>query len=459
MSGPFDPGGQQPPFGPPYGTPADPGSAPTVPGGSPSAPGWGYGQPAAPSSPYGQPLSPYGAPGPQSQFPTTPGQQWGQQPTMPGGFAPPPAPPRKSRRGLWITLAVILVLLLAGGGAGVYVLGQLAAPAAEALVFCNHLKGANYAAAYNDLSSTMQAQVTGDEFAKGAQFITVAEGNITRCQQSAGSGAYSYSYGAKKATLNATMTRSISGTLAGNIGLVQEGGAWKVGSIDTSLLGINLGALKAAGAFCAALQTQNYTGVYALLSSTEQQQAPAEAFATVLGLNDTIDGKVTACSLTGFTISGSDSDATLNVSFTRATLGVLTGAMKLKVESGAWKVDNLADSLGGTDVTPILIGTQFCADLVANKLTDAYALFSSRLQSHLSQDTFVTDFTETAPIAWAGCTPDLKTYKVSGSDAQFNGTLNEVNTDTKATLNTAYAFYFVKEGSNWKFDGFGKPNS
>ncbi|HEY7983908.1 MAG TPA: hypothetical protein VID73_07055, partial [Ktedonobacterales bacterium] len=96
--------------------------------------------------------------------------------------------------------------------------------------------------------------------------------------------------------------------------------------------------------------------------------------------------------------------------------------------------------------------------LIANKLTDAYGLLSQRLASKLSQDTFVTDFTESAPYAWTGCTPDLKTYKVSGSDAHFNGTLNEVNNDTKATLSTAYAFYFVKEGGSWKFDGFGKTS-
>jgi hypothetical protein len=377
---------------------------------------------------------------------------------MPGGFAPPsaPAPKRRSLRWLWITLGVILALLVAGGGAGAYALSQYTAPAAEAAVFCTHLKAASYAAAYNDLSASMQSQVTGDEFAKGAQFITVAEGTISRCQQSAGN-AYTYSFGAKTATLNVTMTRSISGTLAGNIGLVQEGGAWKIGSLDTSLLGINLGALKAAGAFCAAMQSQSYPAAYTLLSSSGQQQAPADAFATVLGLQDQVDGKITACSLTGFTVSGSDTSATLNVSFNRATLGTRTGTVTMKVEGGAWRVDNVADSLSGTDVTPILVGNAFCADLVANKLTDAYALLSSRLQSQGgSQDSFVAAFTLPSPLAWAGCTPDLKTYKVSGSDAQFNGTLSIKDTSDGSLASSTYPFYFVKESSTWKFDGFGK---
>jgi hypothetical protein len=419
-----------------------------MPGGAPSAPGWGYGEPAPPSAPYG-------APAPQSQYPTMPGQQWGP-PSMPGGFAPPPAAPRKSRKGLWITLGVILALLVVGGGAGAYALGQYAAPVTAALAFCNHLKAANYAAAYNDLSSSMQGQVSGDEFAKGSQFITVAEGSITRCQQSSGN-AYSYSFGAKKATLNATMTRSIAGTLVGNIGLVQEGGTWKIGSIDTSLLGINLGALKAAGAFCAALQTQNYTAAYALFSSSEQQLAPAQTFAAVLTLNDAIDGKITACSLNGFTVSGSDSNATLNVSFTRATLGALQGEVKLKVEGGSWKIDNIADSLGGTDVGPILVSEQFCADLVANNLTAAFALLSSDYAAFEgSQDHFNAVWGEQPPFAWESCTPDFKTYKVSGSTASVVETLTEKDTSTGFSDSNKYTFHYFKEGGQWKFDGVSK---
>jgi hypothetical protein len=430
MSGPFDSGGQQPPFGQPYGQPGASGTTPTT-------PGWGGGESA-----------PFGGVAPQSQYPT-----------VPGNFAPPapPAPKRRSLRWLWITLTVVVVVLVVGGGAGAFALTQYAAPAAEGLVFCDHLKAHNYAAAYNDLSTSMQAQVTGDEFAKGAQFIEVTEGNITRCVQSAGNGAYTYSFGAKKATLNATMTRSISGTLAGNIGLVQEGGAWKVGSIDTSLLGINLGALKTAGAFCAALQTQNYSAAYALLSSTEQQKAPSDAFAAVLALNDAIDGKITTCTLEGFTVSGSDSNASLNVAFARATLGALHGAVKLKVEGGGWKIDDVADSLGGTDVGPILVGQQFCADLVANKLTDAFALLSSGYAAFEgSQDHFNSIWGVSPPFVWDSCTPDLKTYKVTGDTATVVETLTAKDTSTGDTGSSKYTFHYFKENGKWGFDGVSK---
>jgi hypothetical protein len=430
MSGPFDSGGQQPPFGQPYGQPGAPGTTP--------------------------PSAPFGGAAPQSEYPTVPGQTWGQgAPTVPSGFAPPaaPAPRRRSLRWLWITLTVVAVVVVVGGGAGWFALTQYAAPANEGLVFCDHLKAHSFAAAYNDLSASMQAQVTGDEFAKGAQFIEVTEGNITRCAQSAGN-AYSYSFGAKKATLNATMTRSISGTLVGNIGLVQENGAWKVGSLDTSLLGINLGALKAAGAFCAALQSQSYSAAYALLSGNAQQQAPSDVFAAVLGLQDQIDGKITTCSLTGFTVSGSDSNATLNASFTRATLGARSGAVTLKVEGGAWKIDNVADSLQGTDVAPLLVLNVICADFEAGKYTDAYTLITPELaKAYGTEDAFVADYSVPSPYVWVGCTPDLKTYKVNGDTATFNGTWEIKNSSTGVITSFARTIYFVQEGGKWLFDG------
>ena len=69
-------------------------------------------EPNQPYGGYGEPPQPY------------PYGQYGQsaQPPMPGTtIAAPPAPaPRKSRRGLWITLSVIAAVLVLGGGGGAY---------------------------------------------------------------------------------------------------------------------------------------------------------------------------------------------------------------------------------------------------------------------------------------------------------------------------------------------------
>ncbi|WP_051732220.1 hypothetical protein [Kitasatospora phosalacinea] len=103
-------------FGPPqpgFGPPPAPG-APIPPQGAPAAPpqpGYGYPQQGAPQPGYGYP---------QQQ----PQQPWGGAAVPPQGYPagvpgyPPgyPAPPRKSRKGLWITLSIVSVLILGGVG-------------------------------------------------------------------------------------------------------------------------------------------------------------------------------------------------------------------------------------------------------------------------------------------------------------------------------------------------------
>lgn len=94
----------------------------------------GYPQQDAYAQPGAQPGSPqpgYPQPYPEQGYPQTGGPQpgypqygyaqpvYGQQPYI---GAPYPQPPRKSRKGLWITLAIVSVLLVAGCGVGAFAL-------------------------------------------------------------------------------------------------------------------------------------------------------------------------------------------------------------------------------------------------------------------------------------------------------------------------------------------------
>jgi hypothetical protein len=120
---------QQPPATPygqpqqaaPYGQPSNP-SYPPV--GQPSSPSYpAYGQPSSPSyPPVGQPSNPsypgYGAPA-QAEQPS-----WG---TVPPGYAPPSATPKKKSPALLITIIVLLVVLI-GGGIGGYAFYQATRP-------------------------------------------------------------------------------------------------------------------------------------------------------------------------------------------------------------------------------------------------------------------------------------------------------------------------------------------
>ncbi|QKW17650.1 hypothetical protein HUT16_11265 [Kitasatospora sp. NA04385] len=101
-------------FGPPqpgFGPPQPPG-APIPPQGAPQ-PGYGYPQQGAPQPP--QPG--YGYPQQQPQ------QAWGGAAVPPQGYPVGvpgypgyPAPPKKSRKGLWITLSIVSVLILGAVG-------------------------------------------------------------------------------------------------------------------------------------------------------------------------------------------------------------------------------------------------------------------------------------------------------------------------------------------------------
>ncbi|GLW72193.1 hypothetical protein Kpho02_44920 [Kitasatospora phosalacinea] len=95
-------------FGPPqpgFGPPPAPGAPVPPQGGAAPQPGYGYPQ-QQPQQPWGG-----GAVPPQQGYPA------GAPAGYPaGGFPGYPAPPRKSRKGLWITLSIVSAVILAGVG-------------------------------------------------------------------------------------------------------------------------------------------------------------------------------------------------------------------------------------------------------------------------------------------------------------------------------------------------------
>ncbi len=147
--------------------PAQPGTAdPTAQSSSPYGP---YGPPAAPSQPmYGAPSQPmYGTPGqPTYGAPGQPSYGTPGQPSYgaPGQFGQIAQPRKRSLKGLWIALAIVVVLLALAGGGVVYALTQLAAPAEAAISFCNDLKTQSYSPAYQLLSAKLQGQFTQVQF-------------------------------------------------------------------------------------------------------------------------------------------------------------------------------------------------------------------------------------------------------------------------------------------------------
>jgi hypothetical protein len=388
---------------------------------------------------------------------------YGNDPTQQGGAMVGTATPAKkrSRKGLWITLGTIAALLVVGGGAGAFALIQYTAPAAAAGQFCNYLKAQNYGSAYGMLSANLKKAYTSEQFHTGNAALDAAEGKVTACGAASGSGSYDYSLGGSKATVKAAITRETQGSLQGNLQLVNESG-WKVDVMETSLLGVNLSALQTLGAFCAALQSQNYTAAFGLLSSSLQTQAvSADIFTTGEQFQDQVDGKVTACAIKSIPSGNTDTSATVTATITRATLGARSGSISLDNTGGTWKISKFDDSLQGSNLEPLLTGTTFCLVLVANNdsgYSAAYALLSSGFQHGVTLAQFTQGMTAilhqlSADAKWTGCVPDLTTYKVTATSAGYEAKLNAVTgTGHEGFLKLKFAF--VLEGTTWKIDDF-----
>ena len=230
--------GQQPPYGqpqPPYGQPGQPQQPPYE-------QQWGQ----QPPSQYGQ--QPYGQP---QQPPYE--QQWGQQP--PQNYAPtqnvgpaygaqpapgymPPQQPKRSRRGLWIALAIIAgVIVLGCGVCGIFSIAgigffakTIAGPAIAVDQYYTAVKNQDYNTAFSYISTNLTASngqtLTQELYTTAAQALDTVKGKVTN-----------FSVGPPSINNNvATVTVSVTrgGTAPYNVQLQlqQVNGAWKITSYD-----------------------------------------------------------------------------------------------------------------------------------------------------------------------------------------------------------------------------------
>lgn len=465
---PSSPAGDQTPQQP--GAPS--GEQPTMPGYPPVYPPGQPGQPTDPSQPlygqpgaypppgqpgpYSQPL--YGQPGPYSQpLPGQPGPYSQPLYGQPGPYSQPlqapPAQPKRSLRWLWITLAILLVLGLLLGGGGIFAFANYTAPAAAAGKYCGYLKAQNYDSAYGMLSAKLQGQYTSEQFRQASVALDAAEGKVTACGAGSGSGAYKYTLFGNTATVQATTTREKQGLLQGDLGLVNSNG-WKVDSIATSLVGISFGALDTLGKFCGAYQTQNYSAAYALLASTLKTATTEEQFSSLQKLQDQVDGNVTACALEQIT-SATDTDTKVQVGLTRSTLGKRVGAVSLAAAGASWAVNDVADTLQGTDLLPLVNGTAFCLAAFLAQYAAAFTLLSDGVKADVKTAAGLAPFFTTSSGAKVTlCVPVPSTLKVQGAEAQLDLTLSVTRADGTPGKGTMTIFLIQDAAKLWKVDGW-----
>jgi hypothetical protein len=365
--------------------------------------------------------------------------------------AAPPTPSNPApRKWLRIGLGVLAAVLVVGTAGGAYALVQYNQPASAASQFCQDLKVQNFDSAYMMLSAKLQVQYDSGQFHQLNEALDAVEGKVTACGSGQGSGAYDYTLGGDTATVGAVITREKQGKLQGALHLVSQG-SWKVDGLDTSLLGINLGALQTLDAFCAAEQGQKYDALYDLLGADLRAQTQKAVYVLLAAAQDFIDGKVTACALKSVANGNSDTATTVTISVTREMRGTSSGAVTLDSVEGSWKISKIDDAVQGTNLLPLLTASQFCADIALGDFASAYALTSRTFQATKTRAQLTQTFALPAGSRWLGCQPDIATYRVTGTQAQFSGQF--IYMDASQALGAVgMTLFLIEEGSTWKVD-------
>lgn len=168
-----------------------------------------------------------------------PYQQQNQYPSQPQPPQAPGQPPRKSRRWLWIILAVVIVLILACvGGITAVLLAVNNSPAKTAAQhYYDAIKSRDYSTAYTYLDPTMtltvgnqSQQITQQSFTTVAQAYDTQKGRVSDYSISSINLDSSTERG-NTANITVKVTRNTS--YDAHLQLKQEGNDWKVISFDT----------------------------------------------------------------------------------------------------------------------------------------------------------------------------------------------------------------------------------
>jgi hypothetical protein len=364
----------------------------------------------------------------------------------------------RALRSRWISLGVVVVLLVALGGGVAVGLSQLRAPVDTTTRFCADLKAQKYAAAYQMLSSRLRAQYAASAYSQSAAALDTVEGKITACVTS--NNGFPFSLGANTVSISVTISRAQAGTLRGSLHLVNESGTWKVGAMDTSLLGINFDALQTANAYCQALQTQDYHTAYTLLTSGAQGQLKLADYTIKQQLQDSVDGKVTACTLVSLGTPNTDSAANVRISITRTRLGKRQGAFSLVATGGAWQIGTIDPQIQGSDLGGLFVASRFCNDVSTGNFTDAYALLTAGGRAGQSESTFASVLQNPASgITLVSMKANPTTYQDNGSVAtvSVSVTFQFASSGRHGSITTTLRL--VRAGSNWQVDGVVDPAS
>jgi hypothetical protein len=350
----------------------------------------------------------------------------------------------RSRALRWVALTVVVAI--AGVMAYAWVTAQQnGSPIGTVTQFCAALRGERYSQAYNLLSSATRNRISFVQFTTAGDALDRIEGRVTACPAIADS---AVQIGVNSSTVDASLTRAGLGAMRGKVGLAHEQNAWRISSLDPTLLGVSLDALVAANNFCAELQAQRYSDTYAALTDDLRGDLSSADYEQMGQWSDQIDGAIRSCAPVTVDSSAGENAATMNFSITRAKLGKRSGDIALVNTNGAWKVKSVAATLLGTDVGALVNGRRYCADLASNNSGD--------LALQVTAGYWFNNFGAlvTAGLkgeSWTGCSFDATTFKLNGDKASYKGVM-QITAQDKSTRRAAVTFGASHSDGSWKMD-------
>ena len=221
---------------------------------------------------------------------------------------------------------------------------QNGSPIGAVTQFCSAMRGDKNSQAYNLLASGTRNRVSYTQFATAGATLDRIEGRVTACPAISDN---AVQIGVNSATVDASLTRAGLGPMRGKIGLAHEQNAWRISSLDPTLLGVSLDALVAANNFCAELQAQRYADTYTALTDDLRGGLTSAEYEQMSQWSDQIDGTVRSCAPVTVDSSAGESAATMSFSVTRAKLGKRVAISRWSTTNGVWKAKSVAANFRG----------------------------------------------------------------------------------------------------------------